>query len=161
MAMATSTGLEAFDRTIHHANAWLSDLTAELGEDRRMAYRMLRAFLHLLRDRLTIEEGAHLAAQLPHLWRGVFYEGWVPSRTPDRLRDRESFLERFAVEAQLTGATEASIGAEACARVLRAHIDEGEFRHILGLLPSGLLPLFGGERPAREVPRRDGSEPRG
>ena len=94
--MAVSTRIEGLDRAVHAANEWLSDLMAEIGEDRRSAYRMLRAFLHLLRDRLTVEERAHLAAQLPHLWRGVFYEGWVPSRTPDSFRDRETFLQRFA-----------------------------------------------------------------
>lgn len=75
----------------------------------------------------------------------MFDEGWVPNRTPDGYRDRKTFLERFADEAQLAGTTEASIGAEACARVLRVHVDEGESRHILAALPSGLLRLFGGD----------------
>ena len=140
--MTVSSGVQALDRSIHHANSWLSDLTEELGEDRQTVYRMLRAFLHLLRDRLTVEEGAHLAAQLPHLWRGVFYEGWVPTRTPETYRDRDTFLRRLADEAQLAGSTEASLGAEACAKVLREHIDEGEFRHVLEVLPSALVPLF-------------------
>lgn len=140
--MTTSTGIDALDRTVHNANRWISDLAGELGEDRRTCYRILRGFLHLLRDRLTTEEGAHLAAQLPHLWRGVFYEGWSPSRTPDSYRDRDTFLRRLAEEAQLAGTTEASLAAEACARVLRSHIDEGEFRHVLDVLPGALLPLF-------------------
>lgn len=89
-----------------------------------------------------MEEGAHLAAQLPHLWRGVFYEGWAPSRTPESYRDRDTFLRRLADEAQLAGVTEASLGAEACAKVLQAHIDGGEFRHVLEVLPSPLVPLF-------------------
>ncbi len=140
--MTTSTGIDALDRSVQNANTWISDLGAELGEDRRASYRMLRAFLQLLRDRLTIDEGAHLAAQLPHLWRGVFYEGWVPSRTPQTYRDRETFLRRFAEEAELVGTTEASLAAQACAKVLRGHIDEGEYRHVLDVLPSALLPLF-------------------
>lgn len=140
--MSVSSGVDTLDRSIHNANAWLNDLTDELGEDRRSVYRMLRGFLHLLRDRLTVEEGAHLAAQLPHLWRGVFYENWVPARTPETYRDRDTFLRRFADEAQLAGSTEASLAAEACAKVLRAHIDEGEFRHILETLPSALVALL-------------------
>lgn len=141
--MTVSTSVASLDRTIHHSNEWLNDLTEAMGEDRETAYRTLRAFLHLLRDRLTVEEGAHLAAQLPHLWRGVFYEAWVPARTPETYRDRDTFLQRLGDEALLSGATEASIGAEACAKVLRAHIDEGEFQHVLDVLPSALLPLFG------------------
>lgn len=140
--MTASTGIDALDRSVQNATAWVSDLTAELGEDKRTSYRVLRAFLHLLRERLTIDEGAHLAAQLPHLWRGVFYEGWTPSRTPDTYRDRDTFLRRLAEEAQLAGPTEASLAAQACANVLRSHIDEGEFRHVLEVLPSTLRPLF-------------------
>ncbi len=140
--MTSSSGIEALDRSVHNANTWISDLSAELGEDRETAYRMLRAFLPLLRDRLTTDEAAHLAAQLPHLWRGVFYAGWVPSRTPETYRDRDTFLRLFAERAQLAGPTEASLAAEACGKVLRAHIDEGEFRHIRDVLPSALLPLF-------------------
>src|SRR5579871_6578177 len=111
-SMTVSTGIDSLDRSIHNANAWLNDLVDELGEDRQSVYRMLRAFLHLLRDRLPPEEGAHLAAQLPHLWRGVFYEGWSPARESDTYRDRQSFLARFAEEAQLAGPTEASLAAE-------------------------------------------------
>lgn len=140
--MSVSSGVDTLDRSIHHANAWLADLTGELGEDRRAAYRILRSFLHLLRDRLTVEEGSHLAAQLPHLWRGVFYEGWHPGRPPEGYHDRAIFLERLADEAQLAGATEASIATEACAKVLRAHVDEGEYQHVLNVLPSGLVALF-------------------
>ena len=140
--MTASTGIDALDRSVQNATAWVSDLTAELGEDKRTSYRVLRAFLHLLRERLTIDEGAHLAAQLPHLWRGVFYEGWTPSRTPDTYRDRDTFLRRLAEEAQLAGPTEASLAAQACANVLRSHIDDGEFRHVLEVLPSTLRPLF-------------------
>ena len=38
--------------------------------------------LHTLRDRLTVDVAAKLAAQLPTLIRGIYYEDWDPSRTP-------------------------------------------------------------------------------
>jgi len=71
----------------------------------------------------------------------VFYEGWDPGRLPETIRDRDTFLSRLADEAQLAGSTEASLAAEACAKVLRAHIDEGEFRHVLEVLPGALVGL--------------------
>jgi uncharacterized protein (DUF2267 family) len=50
----------------------LSEVDEELGgEDRECAYRALRAVLHALRDRLTVDVSAKLAAQLPTLIRGV------------------------------------------------------------------------------------------
>src|ERR671915_454649 len=100
--------VDAIERSVHKTNQWLHELAGELGTDERTAWRVLRAYLQLLRDRLTIEEAAQLAAQLPHLLRGLFYEGWDPSRTPETYRDRETFLARLAERAQLAGPTEAS-----------------------------------------------------
>jgi uncharacterized protein (DUF2267 family) len=58
------TGLDVFDETVHKTNAWLKRLMAIEGwEDRHVAYLALRATLHALRDRLTIDEVAQLSAQ--------------------------------------------------------------------------------------------------
>src|ERR687886_176925 len=67
----SSTGLEVFDRTVQETNIWLGEIAEDLGPDRQVAYRVLRAVLHALRDRLTVEQAAHLSAQLPRMlvWR--------------------------------------------------------------------------------------------
>jgi len=65
---------------------------------RHDAYVALRATLHALRDRLPVEETAELAAQLPMLVRGVYYEGWDPTGKPVRERSLEGFLAGVAVE---------------------------------------------------------------
>src|SRR6267142_6104395 len=58
----SATGLEAFDRTIHKTNVWLKDLMDILGwQDKQKAYRTLKATLHVLRARLTVEEAAELS----------------------------------------------------------------------------------------------------
>ena len=61
-----ASGLASFDRTVQKTNAWIKDVMRTLGwKDREKAYKALKATLHALRDRLTIEEAAELAAQFP------------------------------------------------------------------------------------------------
>ncbi len=118
----TATHVDIIDRSVEKAHVWLNDLEHELGtEDGQHAYRVLRAFLHALRDHLPVDEAAKLAAQLPIFIRGVYYDGWDPSRTPEHARDLDSFLARIAGEAGLAGETQASFAALAAARVLSRH----------------------------------------
>ena len=138
-----ATGLDVFDRSVQKSNEWLKDLMARFGtDDRRFAYRVLRAYFHVLRDRLTVDEAAQLAAQLPHLLRGVFYDGWDPSRTPETYRDRETFLSRLAERAQLAGPDQAAEAARAATEVLRERIAEGEVEDVLQILPSSIRTML-------------------
>jgi uncharacterized protein (DUF2267 family) len=141
-AMAAS-GLEVFDRTVQKSTEWVNGVGRELGsDDRRYAYRVLRAYLHVLRDRLTISEAAHLASQLPHLLRGVYYDGWDPDKTPQTYRDRDTFLSRLAQEARLPGPPEAADAARAATEVLREHVSPGEVRDVLHVLPGPVRTLL-------------------
>jgi uncharacterized protein (DUF2267 family) len=85
----SATGLDVFDTTLQKTNQWLHDTMRLLDcSDRRKAYLALRVTLHALRDRLTVEEVAQFAAQLPMLVRGFYYEGWDPTWIPRRWRSR-------------------------------------------------------------------------
>jgi uncharacterized protein (DUF2267 family) len=138
--------LDIIDRSVEKAHVWINDVAEELGtEDEQRAYRVLRSFLHALRDHLTVDQAAKLAAQLPIFVRGVFYDGWDPSRTPEHARDVDSFLTRIAGEAGLAGETEASFAATAASRVLRRHISAGEGDGVLRALPPHLRDLLSAE----------------
>ena len=131
-------------KSVEQTNVWLDELAGELGtEDRREAYRVLRAYLHAVRDRLPIDETAQLAAQLSPLIRGIYYEGWDPSSTPRDYHDFSEFLDRVAAEASLDGETAASYAAGAAARVLRHHVSAGEIDDIRANLPQNLQPILG------------------
>lgn len=132
------------ERSVEKAHIWLNDMAAEMGtEDRNEAYRALRAYLHALRDRLPVDEAAQLAAQLPELIRGIYYEGWNPSATPVKYRGFDEFLTRVSAEAGLDGETEASFAASAAASVLRRHVSAGEIDDIRAILPEDLRPILG------------------
>src|SRR5688572_2333487 len=92
----STTSLDVFDTTLHKTHLWLNDLMQAMdSNDRHQAYLALRATLHALRDRLTLEEVAQLAAQLPMLIRGFYYEGWDPTDKPQRARHKEQFLDEI------------------------------------------------------------------
>ena len=70
----SATGLEVFDETLHKTNTWLKEIAQVLGSDRHRAYQALRAVLHCLRDRLTVDGPARRPApdaRPRHLLRGV------------------------------------------------------------------------------------------
>ncbi|MGZ4173439.1 MAG: DUF2267 domain-containing protein [Solirubrobacteraceae bacterium] len=141
----TDTHVDIIDRSVEKTHVWLNDLARELGsEDRQHSYRVLRAFLHALRDHLSVDEAAQLAAQLPIFVRGVFYEGWDPSGTPRHARDVDSFLAGIVNEALLAGETEASFAARAASRVLRRHVSDGESASVLHALPRHVRELLNG-----------------
>jgi uncharacterized protein (DUF2267 family) len=136
------TGLEVFDTTVQRTNIWLNEIAEQLGPDRQRAYHALRAVLHTLRDRLTVDEAAHLSAQLPMLVRGLFFEGWHPAHKPEKMRTGEDFLAR--IQAELVGIQ--PINPEAAARavfaVLDRHVTPGAGMHVKDMLPKEVRRLW-------------------
>ena len=120
------TGLDAFDTTVHKTNRWLNELMELAGWDaKQKAYLAIRATLHALRDRITVDEVAHLGAQLPMLMRGFYYEGWHPSGKPVKERHVEQLLARIAREFRSDDLVEAERMARAVFALLkigRAHV---------------------------------------
>jgi uncharacterized protein (DUF2267 family) len=138
----STTGLEVFDRTIQKTHIWLKDLMGILDStDRHEAYLVLRATLHALRDRLTIEETAQLAAQLPMLIRGFYYEGWDPTGKPLKERHLDEFLAGISQELRPSG-IEAETAARAVFLLLSNRISEGEIEDVEHVLPREIRDLW-------------------
>lgn len=136
-----ATGLVTIDRAVQTANTWLADVARAFGtDDRRFAYRVLRAWLHTLRDRLPVEATAHFSAQLPELLRGVYYDGWEPSRVPVKYRPEE-YRQRFADEARIS-VDDVPAVARTVAAALDNHLSPGHLDTVLGQLPHGLRELI-------------------
>jgi len=136
-----SDSVEVIDRTVSTTNVWLKTLAERLGLDRHRAYLALRAVLHALRDRVGPEVAAHVSAQLPTLIRGVFYEGWDPTRTPARL-SLEQFLARIQTEALLADRTQAEHAATAVVGLLWDELGQGTMDHLVDVLPSEYALIF-------------------
>ena len=129
--------IDAFDTTVHKTYEWINDLNRELDlGNRRRSYEILRAFLHALRDRTTVEEVAQLGAQLPMLMRGFYYEGWDPTDKPDKM-DAEQFLDYVRTKGFVPKA-DVEESVKAAMKVLREHISEGEVNQVVGTLPKDI-----------------------
>jgi uncharacterized protein (DUF2267 family) len=137
------TGLDAFDTTVHKTNRWLNELMELAGWDaKQKAYLAIRATLHALRDRITVDEVAQLGAQLPMLMRGFYYEGWDPRAKPPKERHVEQFLARIAQELPRGDAAEAEGMARAVFTLLKLRIADGEIEDVKRVLPEEVRHLW-------------------
>jgi uncharacterized protein (DUF2267 family) len=139
----STTGLEAFDTTVQKTNTWLKELMGELGwQDKHKAYSALRATLHALRDRLTVDEAAQLAAQLPMLVRGLYYEGWDPTGKPVKERQRSQFLERIMQSFRGDESVDPERVARAVFALLSRRVTSGEIEDVKHVLPTEIRELW-------------------
>jgi uncharacterized protein (DUF2267 family) len=138
------TGFPPFDTTIDKTNHVLKQIEQAYGwskDQRNLSYHALRAVMHTLRDRLPVDEAAQLAAQLPMLIRGIYYEGWDPSRVPVKL-NREQFFERVRQDFpyDVEGGPEQL--AHTVPLALREHISDGEWQDLKSTLPRELVGVL-------------------
>ena len=143
--------LPVLDRSIQKTNIWLQDANYELGWFTiQRTYLSLRAVLHALRDRLTIQEVAQLGAQLPIFIRGIYYEGWNPERTSRIRRKKEAFLQQVRADFAHTRNPDVDVDhiTRAIFRVLCKHVSEGELEEIKALLPRDLREFWPAQKAA-------------
>jgi uncharacterized protein (DUF2267 family) len=128
--------------TLQETQEWLKQVRdyADL-PDEEHAYSVLRAVLHQLRDRLTLQEAFDLAAQLPILVRGIYFEAYQPAQQHEKIRDKQLFLNGVAARLQPhrippDGAVRAVFATLAC------RCDPGEIADVIDQLPSDLKAFW-------------------
>lgn len=151
-----------FANTVQKSMGWLHEIESETGWNEQRSYRALRATLHALRDRLTVDQAAHLGAQLPMLVRGFYYEGWHPAGVPDKhIHNCGDFLECVRAETDDPG-LEPETAARAVFTLLARHVTEGEMRKVREQLPKSIWRLFaegnGAPKPGAERPPGDSTD---
>lgn len=134
---------ELFAETLEKTGSWLEQLAMDLGNvPLQRAYSVLRAVLHALRDRLTVDEAVTLGAQLPMLVRGFYYEGWRPAGRPIKYRHKGEFLERIGELYRGLEEPEREPAVRAVFRLLASHVTGGELKHVRDQLPTELRSLW-------------------
>lgn len=137
------TGHPAIDDAPQVVAEWLNRLCEDLGwPERGRAYLLLTETLHTVRDFLTVNEAADLAAQLPLIIRGIFYTGWDPAATPVKPRSKTAFLERVTRRFRKTPLEDPERAVEAVLDLLRRQVAEGEFEQVRHAMRKPLQELW-------------------
>jgi uncharacterized protein (DUF2267 family) len=134
-----------FAKANQQADLWIAEMMTELRiDDPHKALHALRAGLHAVRDRLGVEEAAQLSAQLPLLIRGIFFEGWVPSGKPLRVRHRDEFLALVRENYRPREDLPADDLLRAVFRLLARHVTSGELNDIILSFPQQVAAIVDG-----------------
>jgi uncharacterized protein (DUF2267 family) len=150
----SATGLEVFDKTLQTTNTWLAQINDAIGPDRHVAWHVLGAVLHTLRDRLPVGLAAHLGAQLPLLVRGLYYDQWNPRQRPLKLRSAKQFLEEVALHLQNTRQVNPAEAARAVFQVLNHYLDPGQVTNVRDALSEPIRRMWPNGEP---TPQASGS----
>jgi uncharacterized protein (DUF2267 family) len=139
----SAVGLEALDHTVQVTHSWINDLDERLGwKNKSRSFRLLKSVLHALRDWLTINEAVDLAAQLPVLLRGAYYEQWRPSTVPVKKRSRADFLARVEHSFLADPLVDPAQAVMAVFELLSKKITKGEIDDVRHALPQDLRNLW-------------------
>lgn len=137
------TGISILDNATQDVNIWLNDVSKHAHwDDKNRSYRLLRATLHTLRDWLSVDEAADLAAQLPLLIRGIYYEGWDPSGTPVPERKLEQFYQRIQHEFRTDPLKNPQLCVSAVFAVLSKHVSKGQIDQVRNSMRKDLRNLW-------------------
>ena len=139
-----------FDKYVQKANLLIKEIAEELklGEDRPKAYRIFKAVLHALRNKISTEESLQLISQLPMLIKGVYVDGWKLNPNAQKARTVEDFLEDVKKEEGVIGEWDFEDDEIGLAyvmgvfKVLSRHVSEGEIEDIRRVFPEDMRFLF-------------------
>jgi uncharacterized protein (DUF2267 family) len=132
-----TANLDVFEKTLQTTNIWLDEITAALGPDRRVAWKVLSVVLHKLRDRLPAALSAHLSAELPLLVRGVYYDQFEPDKQPMRW-DYDEFVSEVSKWLSDTRPVDPVLAIQAVFQVLSRHLPRGQIDKVQNALPEAL-----------------------
>jgi uncharacterized protein (DUF2267 family) len=139
----SALGLPILDKAVQDTNIWLGELMAALGwDDRNRAYRLLRSALHAVRDRLSVNEAAQLAAQLPLIVRGVFFDGWRPAGVPTRVKHADDFIATIEHAFRQDPNADPEAAVRAALAVIASHVAKGEIDDVKSGMPPGIRALW-------------------
>jgi uncharacterized protein (DUF2267 family) len=152
----SATGLDVFDKTLQTTNIWLKEICEELGPDRQIAWHVLGAGLRTLRDRLEPDLAAHLAAELPLVVRGAYYDRYRPSEQPRLVRSRDEFVKCMEADLRNIRPVDPDQALRCVFSVLNRHVPKGQIDKVRASLPADIREMWpeGDGQANNEQPKR-------
>lgn len=137
-----ATGLDAFDKTLHTTNLWLDEISEDIGPDRQLAWHVLGTVLRAIRDAVQVEQSAHLAAQLPLLVRGAYFDQYRPAAQPAAARSHDDFIARIRDDLDGSRPVNPEQAAAAVMGTLNRHVTAGQIKKVRDALPKGIRAIW-------------------
>lgn len=135
---------ESFATTVQESSLWLQSIADKVAAhgDKELAWAVLGATLHALRDRLQPGAAIHLGAQLPMLIRGLYYDRWRITPEPPKERHREQFFDRVCKELPAGWQLDGEASVRAVFGVMHEKMDPGEITKVIRQMPKELRELW-------------------
>src|SRR5438270_1274802 len=134
-------GIETIESTTQKSHEWIARVAETEHMEKRDAWKALRAVLQTVRDRLPLDVAVHFGAQLPMLIRGMYYEGWEPSKVPIKMA-REEFLAVVQSKIIADRVIDPVETVQNVLGVVAAHTGNGELEKVMLSLPKDMQSLF-------------------
>jgi uncharacterized protein (DUF2267 family) len=134
-------GLETIDTMVQKTHEWIARIAESIYMEKRDAWKSLRAMLQTLRDRLPADLAVHFSAQLPMLVRGLYYEGWEPSKVPIKM-SREEFLPVVQSRIIADRVIDPVETVQNVLAIVANHIHGGEMHKMMDVFPRDIQSLF-------------------
>lgn len=140
-----------FDKYAQETNVFIKNLAKKLGhpDELNKTERLLKAVLHALRDRITIQESLDMIAQLPMLLKAIYVENWSYTEKPLRLQTMEEFTQYVEKKQHQYGEQDfdwkkstAELIKIVIGELHANYISTGEIQDIIDQLPVELKSLF-------------------
>ena len=133
----------SINHSIQVTHEWVHQLDEMVPwNDSNQSFRLLRVSLHAIRDLLNVDEAAQLAAQLPTYIRGVYFEGWDPSKTPSRNREKQDVIARVCTDFKGQELDDPEYALNIIFSFLNTRISAGEVEDVRGSLRKSLRDIW-------------------
>ncbi len=130
-----------FEQYAARGNEMVNHLSADLDIPRDQAARILRATLHGLRNRLSLEENFDFLSQLPMIIKAIYVDGWKPAQRIYQSHYLVDFLDEIrafdpsAAARDFGNEDQAKSMVKGVFRILAQYVSVGEMNDVLSTLP--------------------------